>query len=234
MTAPREGLFEHGARVRRLRAGHSYRFLLVLIVAIFVFIMFAPAANWAVSTLVALLTATLLLAIWTSGLRLSPVATLLVVLLGVVIAAIGAIAQSDAAVGVVWLLGAGLAAAVMIVIVVGVVDQREVNKQSVFGALCFYLLLGMLFAFVYGAAANLESGSFFAQGTDGTAAIRLYFSYTTMTTVGYGDYSAANDLGRTLAVLEGLVGQLYLVTVVAVLVSQLGMRKPAASRGISQ
>ena len=92
----------------------------------------------------------------------------------------------------------------------------------------------MLFAFVYGAAANLESGSFFAQGTDGTAAIRLYFSYTTMTTVGYGDYSAANDLGRTLAVLEGLVGQLYLVTVVAVLVSQLGMRKPAASRGISQ
>ncbi len=105
------------------------------------------------------------------------------------------------------------------------VDQGDVNGQSVVGAICIYMLLGMLFSFAYGAAAGLGSGFFFAQGTDGTPAIRLYFSYVTMATVGYGDYSVAGDLGRTLAVLEGLLGQLYLVTVVAMLVGRLRLRR---------
>jgi hypothetical protein len=87
----------------------------------------------------------------------------------------------------------------------------------------------MLFSFAYGSAAKLGSGFFFAQGTDGTAAIRLYFSYITMATVGYGDYTVAGDLGRTLAVLEGLLGQLYLVTVVALLVGRLRLRRPEGS-----
>jgi hypothetical protein len=117
-----------------------------------------------------------------------------------------------------------LAAGIIVVIARGVIDQGEVNSQSVVGAVCIYLLLGMLFSFAYGSAAKLGSGFFFAQGTDGTPAIRLYFSYVTMATVGYGDYSAAGNFGRTLAVLEGLVGQLYLVTVVALLVSRLGRR----------
>ena len=61
----------------------------------------------------------------------------------------------------------------------------------------------------------------FAQGTDGTRAIRLYFSYVTLATLGYGDYTPAANVGRTLAVLEALLGQIYLVTVVALLVSRL-------------
>ena len=62
-----------------------------------------------------------------------------------------------------------------------------------------------------------------AQGTDGTVSLRLYFSYVTLATLGYGDYTAAGDLGHTLAIVEALFGQLYLVTVVAVLVSRLGI-----------
>ena len=50
-----------------------------------------------------------------------------------------------------------------------------------------------------------------------------------MATVGYGDYTVAGDLGRTLAVLEGLLGQLYLVTVVALLVGRLRSRRPEGS-----
>ena len=65
-----------------------------------------------------------------------------------------------------------------------------------------------------------------AQGTDGTPALRLYFSFVTLATVGYGDYSAASNLGHTLSVVEALVGQLYLVTVVAVLVSRMTPRAP--------
>jgi len=50
----------------------------------------------------------------------------------------------------------------------------------------------------------------------------LYFSFVTQTTVGYGDLTAAGGFGRALAVLEALIGQLYLVTVIALLVSNLG------------
>jgi hypothetical protein len=73
--------------------------------------------------------------------------------------------------------------------------------------------------------AVLGSGDFFAQGTDGTRSLRLYFSFVTLGTLGYGDYTAAGELGRTLAVVEAILGQLYLVTVIAVLVSRIRGRK---------
>jgi hypothetical protein len=75
--------------------------------------------------------------------------------------------------------------------------------------------------FVYGAVATLGDGSFFLQGTDGTRALRTYFSYVTLATLGYGDYTPAGNLGHALAVVEALLGQLYLVTVVALLVARL-------------
>jgi hypothetical protein len=87
----------------------------------------------------------------------------------------------------------------------------------------------MLFTFVYGAAAALGSGDFFLQETDGTPSLRLYFSFVTLATVGYGDYTAAGDLGHTLAVVEALLGQLYLVTVVAVIVGRLHHGRPERS-----
>jgi hypothetical protein len=81
-----------------------------------------------------------------------------------------------------------------------------------------YLQIGLFFVFLYSAIVALDSEPFFANGSDGSTPILLYFSYVTLTTVGYGDYTAAGDLGRTLAAVEALVGQLYLVTVVSVIV----------------
>jgi len=216
-----------GSRVARLRASHSYRFVLLFILATFVFIMAAPDENWSQSGVGLLLTGTLIVAIWTSGLGWSLPRTLVLVAIGVAAAVVAPAVNNDTAAGAGWLVGAVFVVVIMAVVGLGVVDQGEVNQKSVVGAICIYLLLGLLFSFVYGTAAKLGSGFFFAQGTDGTAAIRLYFSYITMATVGYGDYTAAGDFGRTLAVLEGLMGQLYLVTVVALLVSRLGFRRPA-------
>ncbi len=51
--------------------------------------------------------------------------------------------------------------------------------------------------------------------------LRLYYSYITLTTVGYGDYTLVSNLGHMLAIIEALAGQLYLVTVVALLVSRI-------------
>jgi hypothetical protein len=102
--------------------------------------------------------------------------------------------------------------------------EHEVNAQTIEGAICIYILIGMIFLFAYGAVALIGSGPFFAQGMDGTRALRLYFSYVTLATLGYGDYTAASNLGHMLAVAEALIGQIYLVTVVALLVSRLRVR----------
>jgi len=99
--------------------------------------------------------------------------------------------------------------------------------KAVTGAVCVYVLIGLLFVYVYGLIAVIGSGDFFAQGTDGTRSLRLYFSFVTLATLGYGDYTPAHELGRTLSVVEALFGQLYLVTVVAVLVSRMRGGAPA-------
>jgi voltage-gated potassium channel Kch len=98
----------------------------------------------------------------------------------------------------------------------------------VWGALCVYVLIGMMFAFVYGALGALGSKAFFAQQAHATIPDYLYFSYVTQTTVGYGDLTAATGLGRAVAVLEALTGQIYLVTVISLLVGSMRPRRGAA------
>jgi hypothetical protein len=198
--------------------------VLVLIMASFVFMVAAPDASWSQSTLVVMECATLVLALWTSGLGRDFRPGLVLVAISLTAVAVRLVVGGNTLTGLVGLLSVTLVAATAAVIALGVFDQREVNPQSVLGAICIYLQIGMLFTFVYGAVAVLGSGAFFAQGTDATPAIRLYFSYVTLATLGYGDYTPGSDLGRTLAVLEALVGQLYLVTIVAVLVANLSGR----------
>src|SRR4029077_7678887 len=117
------------------------------------------------------------------------------------------------------------------VIALSVVDQDEVNAQSIIGAICIYVLLGMIFLFLYGVVAAAGSGPFFAQGMDGTRSLRLYFSYVTLATLVSGDYTPRPHLGHPLAVPEALLGQIYLVTVVAVLVTRMGQRRERKPRG---
>ena len=102
--------------------------------------------------------------------------------------------------------------------------HREVRVEAVMGVLSLYMLLGLLFAFVYGAIDRLGGEPFFGEGHDATVAHCVYFSFTTLTTAGFGDLTAQTDLGHTLTVFEALVGQIYLVTVVSLIVSNLGRR----------
>jgi uncharacterized membrane protein len=148
----------------------------------------------------------------------------------VVMAAVGVVAQVD------WVsqLAAGLMAGVLMVllpaaIVRGVIEHTEINIRTVAGALCIYLLLGLFFAFLYmtieglgGAFGATGDFHFFAQDPEPQAFDFIYFSFITVTTVGYGDLTAAGETGRMLAILEALIGQIYLVTIVALLVGNLG------------
>jgi Ion channel len=117
-------------------------------------------------------------------------------------------------------------------VVVGVLRTLKagatVTIEAVLGVLSLYLLLGMFFAFLYGLIGQLD-GTFFAHDAPSTVARCLYFSFTTLTTVGYGDFTAASDLGHTLSVSEALLGQIYLVTIVSVIVGNLGMKRRSAN-----
>jgi hypothetical protein len=105
-----------------------------------------------------------------------------------------------------------------------------VTVTVVAGALCLYLLVGLFFAFVYTAIQNLGGGPFFASDVAATSDTSVYFSFVTLTTVGYGDFTARTNLGHTLSVTEALLGQIYLVTVVATVVSRLVPRGPAVKQ----
>ena len=94
------------------------------------------------------------------------------------------------------------------------------------GALCSYVLLGLLFAFVY-LAVNEVNGPFFSQPEPHAQSEFLYFSFVTLTTLGFGDLSPAVGLPQALTVLEALSGQIFLVTMVARLVTVWGRQSLA-------
>jgi hypothetical protein len=198
--------------------------VLGLVIATFLAAVAMPDSRWSRAALTLLLCATLMLTLWTSGLGRDFTPGFGLIVLGSVAATADLVHRGSATAGLLWLADVALVLAIIAAIVLGVIDQGIVNEQSIIGAICIYVALGMLFTFAYGAVAALGSGPFFAQGTDGTLPVRVYFSFVTLATLGYGDYTPAADLGRTLAVSEALLGQLYLVTVIALLVSRLGGR----------
>jgi voltage-gated potassium channel Kch len=102
-----------------------------------------------------------------------------------------------------------------------------VTLETAFGVLCLYLLIGLIFGAAYGVVDVLNHSDIFNTPNAGRDDY-LYFSYTTLTTVGYGDIVARTDLGRSLAITEALIGQLYLVTVVALIISNLRPRRERA------
>jgi hypothetical protein len=114
---------------------------------------------------------------------------------------------------------------------VGVVVGRimrhvQISLQTVFGALSAYLLIGFMFAAVFAMTAHLEDAAFFADGDPESVGNMQYFSFVTLTTTGYGDLTAATETGRALVVIEALLGQIFLVTLVARLVALYGTSRP--------
>jgi fumarate reductase subunit D len=201
-----------------------YGLLLLAITASFGFQGIASSGNWQQIVITVLLATTLVLALWAANsrpwlIRLSIGIGGLLLVFSIVEAATGHSAGAGPRIAnMLLVLGAPPA------IVVGVVRtlraRKQVTLEAVAGVLCLYILLGMFFAFLYGSIDRLGH-AFFAQNVQATVSNCLYYSFTTLTTVGYGDLTSATRLGHTLSVSEGLFGQIYLVTVVAVLVSHL-------------
>jgi len=112
-----------------------------------------------------------------------------------------------------------------VLIVRRVLARPTVTVQSIYGALSAYLIIGLMFAAFYAAIWHLGGGPFFASRQPANTQTFQYFSFTTLTTLGYGDFTAISNSGRAIAVMEALVGQVFLATLVARLVA--AFRAPA-------
>lgn len=101
----------------------------------------------------------------------------------------------------------------------------EVSMRTVIGAITVYILFGLFFAFVYRSILLFDPASFTTGTGTLSPASMQYFSFVTLTTVGFGDITPVSNGARTLVGLQALLGQIYLVTVVAVVVGNLGRRR---------
>ena len=100
-----------------------------------------------------------------------------------------------------------------------VVMAPEVGSRTILGALSVYAVLGILFTFLYGVIDRVQGGPFFEGHPNPAGSDFLFFSYTTLTTTGYGNLVPGGQPGRLIAGLEMMAGQIFLVTLVAGLVS---------------
>jgi hypothetical protein len=126
-------------------------------------------------------------------------------------------------------IGPGIAGALLAIVGPPVIVRRlrrhsTIDLATVAGSLCIYLLAGMFFAYIF-RIIDLVDTPFFVQKAAAGPVDFVYYSFVTMTTLGYGDLSARANLGRMLSVTEALFGQLYLVSVVAVLVANIGRQR---------
>jgi hypothetical protein len=216
------------------RAPDSYVLLLVLLLADYITL----SVDWTGSVSLVfrsfLFALTVLLAFHTSRVGVVVQNAVRVLVVATLLAAVGvAISGGDEANGAVTMLTSLLIFACPVAIGWRIMHHDRVTGETIAGAVCIYILIGMIFAtFDYGI--QLVSGSdFFSQSGHHILPDFAYFSYITMSTVGYGDLTPAFGVPRTMAVMEALVGQVFLVVLLARLVSlynPLGWRRGLEER----
>lgn len=117
---------------------------------------------------------------------------------------------------VVYILYLGIAA---YLILRDILLSQQVTVDTIRGGICVYLLIGFVWALLYGITASLDSGAFSQPIIEIDSYGRaVYFSFTTLTTLGYGDIIPVSSLAKMLTNLEAIIGQLYPAILIAILV----------------
>jgi hypothetical protein len=205
-----------------------YPAVLALMLATVVFLIAAPAANWSSALGIAIEGAALVLTVATSREResvrrrraitlgLAMIAAVILIALGVLPKWLTAVAAILVTAGVPVALVRGL---------LRLLSRDGVTFNAVAGSLAIYLCTGLIFAWIIGFIAQVGGTPYFAQHTNGTQGDKVYFSFTVLTTTGFGDFTPATPAGHALAVIEMLTGQLYLVTVIGLLIGNFAARR---------
>jgi Ion channel len=216
------------ADVGQRHAQFRYGVVFLIVLTTLVFEVVTPDSAWVHGISVALLFAALTVSVATSRARGSVrrlrTGVVAVAALLFVIGIVTGVLDTKVA----FLVGTLVTASIPLALVGGLVRlirEDGVTLQAVAGALAIYLLIGLLFASVVAFVSVVENGSYFVQTANASNGVRVYYSFTVLTTTGFGDYTAAKPAGHALAVLEMLTGQLYLVTVVGVLIGNFAGRR---------
>jgi hypothetical protein len=210
-----------------LEGQFRYGLVLILVLTLVFFQIAAPATSLALAVDVLLAAGALTISVATSRARenVRRRRALVVTGVGVLIFLITLTGAASATVTFVFV--TLIVAAIPVTLIGGLtrlIKQRGVTAQVVAGAVAIYLVVGLLFASVIATASRVENGAYFKQGNENDA-VDVYYSFTVLTTTGFGDYTAAHQFGHALAVMEMLTGQLYLVTVIGIVVGNFAGRR---------
>lgn len=205
---------------RAERASDAFGLVLLLVLLTYVLTSLLENRGWDAFVLTIATSATSVVALISSHARIKAVR--LALLLSA--ATVGLAAISAATGDHTWLELASLIQISLLAVAMGAVLHRivtspEVGSRTILGALSVYAVLGILFTFLYGAVDRIQHGPFFEGVANPQGSDFLFFSYTTLTTTGYGDLVPGGQPGRMISGLEMMIGQIFLVTLVAGLVS---------------
>jgi Ion channel len=207
-------------RQRAQRASDAFGLVLLLVLLTYVLASVMSNRGWSAVLLTAVTSATSVVALVSSHARPVFVRRALgLALLAIAFAAVEAITG-----GRQWLSAANFIEIVLLAVAMAAVLRRvitsgSVSSRTILGAISVYTSLGLLFTWAYNLIDRIEGGGFFGDGVATKGSDFLFFSYTTLTTTGYGDLVPVGQVGRMVSGLEMMFGQIFLVTLVAGLVS---------------
>jgi hypothetical protein len=207
-------------RQRAQQASDAFGLVLLLVLLTYVLASVISNRGWPAVLLTAVTGATSVVALTSSHAR--PVfvrRTLILAVLAVLFAAVSAATGGRPWLSAANFISIALLAVAMAAVLRRVVTADTVSSRTILGAISVYTALGILFTWAYGLIDRIEGGDFFGNVAGIKGSDFLFFSYTTLTTTGYGDLVPAGQVGRMVSGLEMMLGQVFLVTLVAGLVS---------------
>jgi hypothetical protein len=204
---------------RAQQARDAFGLVLVLVLTTYVLASVIDNEGWAAVLLTLTTSATSIVALTSSHAQPKVVRRAAVVAgLAILLAIASAIFGGRACISIASFLEIILLAVAMGAVLQRVLTSDTVSSRTILGAISVYTTLGILFTWAYGLIDRIEGGGFFGQmPTQGSDF--LFFSYTTLTTTGYGDLVPVGQVGRMVSGFEMMLGQIFLVTLVAGLVS---------------
>ena len=205
---------------RAQRVQDAFGLVLILVLITYVLASVLTNKGWSAVLLTICTSATSIVAL--TGAHARPVMVRrasIVAAVAIVLAIVSAAFGGRLALNVASFLEIGLLGFAMAAVLQRVVTSGSVSSRTILGAISVYATLGILFTWAYGLIDRIEGGAFFGEGVQVQGGDFLFFSYTTLTTTGYGNLVPAGQVGRMVSGLEMMLGQIFLVTLVAGLVS---------------
>ncbi len=219
-TASRRARTRERWRQRAERASDAFGLVLVLVLITYVLASLLENRGWSSVLLTVATSATSVVALTSSHAHRRVVRTAIwLSALTITLAAVGAAAGDRTWLNFASVVQVSLLAVAMAAVLRRVVSAPEVGFRTILGALSVYTVLGILFTFVYGMIDRVQGGPFFEGVAHPQGSDFIFFSYTTLTTTGYGNLVPGGQPGQLISGLEMMAGQIFLVTLVAGLVS---------------